>query len=237
MEGGGVLPALRSLVGGEDIPIRHGLTVGELAQLIAARQTTPPPRLTVVRCAGWRRALRWSQTGLPWSPPSPNMPRVETTLHYPGACLVEGTNLSEGRGTPLPFEVVGAPFIDEAALEAELYELGLSGVLFRAHTFTPSAGKWAGEVCRGVQVYPSNMRRWRPVAVWLHILAAIWRLYPRECRWLPPHDGVYHFDRLIGTPDVRQALDVGEPVTPLIESWRVYVNTFRLMRQSFLLYD
>ncbi|PJF26557.1 MAG: DUF1343 domain-containing protein, partial [Phototrophicales bacterium] len=199
--------------------------------------------LTVVACDGWRRAMTWDETGLPWSPPSPNMPRFETALHYPGACLIEGTVLSEGRGTPLPFEIVGAPYIDEVELADALTALNLPGARFRPHVFKPTASKWAGEVCKGVQVYIADRVAWRPIDVWLNIIITIRRLYPAQFAWLPPGDSVengrsmVHFDRLIGSSAARTQIERGASAAEVMAEWADYQAAFRAFRAPFLLYD
>ncbi len=242
IEGGALDPALISPVGG-GVPVCHGMTMGELARLLYASCDESFRGLTVVPCDGWRRAMTWAETGLLWSPPSPNMPRFETALHYPGACLIEGTTLSEGRGTPLPFEIVGAPYIDEVELADALTALKLTGARFRPHVFKPTASKWAGEVCKGVQVYITDRAAWRPIDVWLNVIIAIRRLYPAQFAWLPPGESVeggqaiHHFDRLIGTSAARMQIESGAAAADVMAEWADYQAAFRAFRQPFLLYD
>lgn len=236
IEGGALDPALISLVGGDNVPIRHGMTMGELARMIYAGWDDSLSRLTVVPCDGWRRSMLWDETGLVWSPPSPNMPRSSTVLHYPGACLIEGTTLSEGRGTPLPFEIVGAPYIDEMALAEALNALELPGVRFRPHVFMPSVGKWAWEVCRGVQAHITDSAVWRPVETWLHVIVLLRRLYPADFRWLPTENGIHHFDRLMGTMRARALIDGGATTADLMRDWDDYHALFRQARAPYLLY-
>ena len=130
--------------------------------------------------------MLWEATGLTFVPPSPNMPHLETVWQYPGACLIEGTTLSEGRGTALPFEIVGAPFIDGAALADHLNAQNLPGVRFRPHSFDPTASKWSGERCGGVQVHITDPAAWHALRVWLGVIVAIKTLYPDKFAWLPP---------------------------------------------------
>jgi uncharacterized protein YbbC (DUF1343 family) len=204
--------AQSSFVGRFPVPVRHGLTLGELAQMINTRWNPTPADLTVIPCSGWRRDMTWQDTGLPWVPPSPNMPHLSTLWHYPGACLVEGTQLSEGRGTALPFEIVGAPWIDPLALaerlNAEAWAGGM-GARFRPHTFQPFHSKFAGQTCHGVQVHITDPARWRSIDVWLGVIMAIRALYPAEFAWLPAHPdtGTHHFDRLIGAAWIRRQIE------------------------------
>ncbi|MBN1565422.1 MAG: DUF1343 domain-containing protein, partial [Anaerolineae bacterium] len=204
-----------SFVGRFPIPISHGLTLGELAQMVNAIWNPQPAKLTVIPCAGWSRSMTWDDTGLPWIPPSPAMPHDSTVQQYPGACLIEGTQLSEGRGTALPFEVVGAPWINAVQLADHLNAQQWPGVVFRPHTFMPTDSKWRGAMCHGVQVHITDMAVWRPIAVWLGVIREICLLYSDQFAWLPPQStGVeagefHHFDRLVGSDTVRHQIDAG----------------------------
>lgn len=242
--------ALSSFVGRFAVPVCHGMTLGELARMINATWNPTPAALDVIPCAGWRREMAWAATGLPWVPPSPNMPHLSTLQHYPGACLVEGTTLSEGRGTPLPFEIVGAPWIDGQTLADTLAADSWGkrfGAGFRPHTFQPTQSKWQGQYCQGVQVYVLDPARWRPIEVWLGVLITIQRLYPDHFAWLPQHpdSGAQHFDRLIGSKWVRRDLEAGiqagkstlEIIAPLAAEWLEDCHAFELQRQPFLLYN
>lgn len=232
---------LSSFVGRFPIPVRHGLTLGELARMINARWNPTPASLTVIPCVGWQRAMTWEKTGLAWIPPSPNMPRLSTVWHYPGACLVEGTQLSEGRGTTLPFEVVGAPWIDPLRLADYLNAQGWPGVRFRPHMFLPTQSKWSGKTCGGVQVHIIDPRGWEPLRVWLSVIMAVRHLYPDDFAWLPPYqDGVepspQHFDRLIGSETVRAQIDDGAPLDAISAGWAADCQAFAEQRQPYLLY-
>lgn len=224
-------PALASLVGRCSIPIQHGMTLGEVARWFNARWNPTPAALDVIACADWRRSMRWRDTGLPFVPPSPNMPHPETVAQYPGACLIEGTNLSEGRGTALPFEIAGAPFVDGAALADRLNALDLPGVRFRPHTFQPTASKWAGDSCGGVQVHITDAAAFRAIPTWLALIAAVRALYPDQFAWRADH-----FDRLIGSREVRARLDAGQPLDDLLAAWENFTQNFRRERQPYLLY-
>lgn len=235
-------PELGSFVGRVPVPVVHGLTLGELAQMFNALWNPTPAEVIVIPCEGWQRHMIWDETGLTWVAPSPNMPHISTLRQYPGACLVEGTNLSEGRGTALPFEIVGAPWIDPFELAEALNGAGWGGVRFRPHTFRPSASKWAGRDCGGVQVHLTDLSLWRPVETWLGVLQGIHDLYPEDFQWLPPGtDGVeqgsvYHFDRLIGSVVYRQHIDDGKAITELTGAWVENIHAFRRQCQSFLVY-
>jgi uncharacterized protein YbbC (DUF1343 family) len=202
-----------SFVGLEPVPIRHGATMGELLAVCFERDghpLGPDGALSVLGCVGWERAhsaLRWNR---PFVPPSPNMPTVETALLYPGGCLVEGTNLSEARGTAFPFRAVGAPFLDGERLAAALVALDLPGVLVRPVAFRPSFEKHAGKVCRGVMLHVTDAQRFCPVHTYLALLHHARLQAKDEFRFL---DRVYEFeattpafDLLCGTDEVRQAV-------------------------------
>lgn len=180
-----------SFVGGASIPLRHGLTLGELALLMNAEQQIGAS-LEVVRMAGWRRQMFFNDAGRSWVAPSPNMPRTTTAVLYPGQVLLEGTNLSEGRGTTIPFEVVGAPFIDPHALAAALSNAELPGLAIRPIRFVPTFDKFRGQRCGGIAFHITDPRAVRSVMATIEILTAINRLYPVEFAWLPPP---YEYER------------------------------------------
>jgi len=238
IEGPPVASGLESFVGIASIPIRHGMTMGELARYFNAAFGFGAD-LTVVSMSGWRRAMWFDDTGRPWVPTSPAMPHLSTATVYPGTCLAEGTNLSEGRGTALPFEVIGAPWLDGHALAAALNRLDLPGVRFRPAEFAPSAGKYAGELCRGVQVHVTDRRAFRPVAAGLHLIAACRHQAPDRFTFLPSswEGKPPHFDLLIGDPRIRPALLSGTPVEALVASWDVDAAFWAEQRRPYLLYD
>jgi len=237
IEGPLVEPGLASFVGIAPIPIRHGLTVGELAGYFD-RMFGLGVELTVVEMRGWQRAMWFDQTGRPWVPPSPAMPHLSTATVYPGTCLAEGANLSEGRGTALPFEVVGAPWLDGYELAQTLNRLDLPGVRFRPTRFAPSASKYAGQSCSGVQVHVTDRDAFRPVATGLHLLAACRAQRPDCFEFLPTswEGRPPHFDLLAGTPRLRQGLEAGEPVETLVREWTGDVACFERTRRACLLY-
>ncbi|MEJ5198574.1 MAG: DUF1343 domain-containing protein [Anaerolineae bacterium] len=238
IEGPLVVPGLESFVGIAPIPVRYGMTIGELARYFNVEFGLGAD-LTVVPLQGWRRGMWFDETGRPWVPTSPAMPHLSTATVYPGTCLIEGTNLSEGRGTALPFEQIGAPWLDEHALAAALNRLDLPGVRFRPVEFMPSASKHAGELCRGVQVHVLDRRLFRPVATGLHLLVACRRqavdrfaFLPSSWEGQPPH-----FDLLIGDPQIRPAILAGVPVAELIAAWDGVAVAWTERRQFHLLYD
>jgi len=238
VEGPALLPQYASFIGRWPIPLRHGMTIGELARWMNAR-LQPPAALTVVPMSGWRRAMTWPDTGLLWVPPSPGLPTFDAVQMYPGVCLIEGTNLSEGRGTPLPFQVVGAPWIDADALADALNAAHLPGVRFRPAHFTPLAGKWQGEVCQGAQGHVFAPAVFEPLRAGLTLVATIRRLYPREFAWLPQSwEGAHpHFDLLMGNAWVRAMLDDDRPIDEILARAQSEVEAFVRERQPFLLYD
>ncbi len=222
---------LGSLVGRFPIPIRHGMTLGELA-LWLQRNHFPQAQVKVIACKGWKRAMWWDETGLPWVSPSPAMATLDTATVYCGTCLVEGTNLSEGRGTSHPFEWIGAPFADEDEVANLLNKLGLPGVRFRPIRFVPATSKHAGEICRGVQVHVLDRNVFSPVRTGLCVVAAFKSLYPQQFSWREAT-----FDRLMGTKAVREAMDESnDPVAVALE-WDLEPNEeFMKQRSECLLY-
>jgi len=227
-------PRFASFVGLHPIPIRHGMSIGELARLINAGIGAG---LRVVEMEGWRRGMWFDETGLPWVQPSPNIPTLETAAVYPGTCLFEGTNVSEGRGTTRPFETIGAPWIDAARWAEALNVLGLSGVTFRPCYFTPTLSKYAGERCGGVQVHPLDPNAFRPVETSLHMIASALDLWPDGFEWLAPtYDGRRHFDLLAGTDEIRESLSRGVSVEEIVASWRDELRSFLELRAGYLLY-
>jgi uncharacterized protein YbbC (DUF1343 family) len=240
VDGPAISADLRSFVGRHDLPIQHGMTVGELARMMNALWNPTPCALDVIALRGGSRAMRWPEFGRAWVPTSPAMPTFATAAQYPGACLLEGTNLSEGRGTPLPFQVVGAPYIDGEALADRLNALALPGWRFRTHSFVPSAGKWAGELCSGVQSHLGEADHAGVIAGWLRVIATVRALYPDEFAWLPPHapGALWHFDRLIGDPTIRPAVDAGAwPMDHRGDPFAATRAEFLARRAPFLLYD
>ncbi len=238
-EGGPVRPGLESFVGRVPVPIRHGLTLGELA-LLLQRERYPGLALGVVPCRGWRRRDWWDATGLPWVPPSPNMPTLETAAFYPGLCLVEATTLSEGRGTTRPFHLVGAPWLDAPAVVKAFRARHLPGVGARVARFRPAFGKHAGEVCAGLELHALDREALQPVALGLHLLHVVRDVHPESFGWRPdPYEFVADrpaLDLLTGSPEARELIEAGAPLAPLLESWKAEVATFEATLEGILLY-
>ncbi len=213
VEGPKLESSFRSFVGLADIPMRHAMTIGELAQFCNAALGIEAD-VRVIPMSGWQREFYLEDTTAPWCPPSPNMPRLETALLYPGQVLLEGTNLSEGRGTTTPFEVVGAPFIDGYQLANELNALELPGVWFRPIKFVPTFDKWKGESCGGVFFHVSSKRTVNAYRATVEVLAAVRRLYGDKLVWLaPPYEYEYEklpIDILSGSTQLREAVDRGD---------------------------
>jgi len=229
-----------SFVGLYPLPIRHGMTMGELAGYLNDAHALGCD-LTVVPMLGWRRGMAWEDTGLPWVAPSPNMPTPDTARVYPGGCLIEGTNLSEGRGTTRPFEWVGAPYLDGPRLARALERRGLPGVRFRPVGFEPAFHKWKSQRCGGVQIHVTDAARFKPFAAYLALIAEARRQAPRHFRWRKPP---YEFERvrfpmdlLCGGPGIRRALERGVPITRLETSWRPDLVRFARERRPYLLYS
>lgn len=241
VEGPALRPGFESFVGAHDIAIRHGLTVGELAVLYAADLGLDAAGLDVVRCEGWRRSMRWEDCGLPWVLPSPNMPTPDTAVVYPGQCLFEGTNLSEGRGTTRPFEICGAPWVDGEALADRMAEADLPGVVFRPLTFRPTFQKHAGRDCGGVQLHVTDREAYRPVRTSLALLAEMRRQNPAEFAWrTEPYEFVADpiaIDLLFGSAREREGIAAGVGWREIAAAWLPEEQAFDERRCRALLYD
>lgn len=239
VEGNVLEPEYRSFVGLHPLPVRHGLTMGELALLFQAERALPVD-LRVVPMRGWRREMDFEQTGLPWVLPSPNMPTVDTAFVYPGGCLIEGTNLSEGRGTTRPFELVGAPWLDPWALARDMARERLPGVRFRPAFFTPTFQKHAGRLCGGVQVHVQDRGRFSAYLTYLLLIAHARRQDPSRFAWRdPPYEYEYvkrPIDILCGTGRVRQTIEGGLSPRRLAKAFRADAAGFRRRRAPYLLY-
>jgi uncharacterized protein YbbC (DUF1343 family) len=225
--------ATASAVARFPIAMRHGMTIGELARL--ARNTLGlRADLRIIPLDGWRRSMDLDATGLPFVPPSLNLRRLESLYHYPGLCLFEGTNLSVGRGSDMPFEQVGAPWLDTAAVLARLRRAGPDGVRFTGTTFTPASpgdGKYADTLVAGVRLITTNRTHYDPTITAVHLLAALRAVHPEAFSFRPAQ-----FDRLAGGPDLRSAIERGEPVATIASSWSAELKRFTEHRRQFLLY-
>jgi uncharacterized protein YbbC (DUF1343 family) len=239
VEGPALRPGFGSFCGVHDIAVRHGLTVGELAGMYREERGLDLA-LTVIPCRGWRRGMYQRDTGLPWIFPSPNMPTPETALVYPGMCLFEGTNLSEGRGTTRPFELFGAPWIDGERLAETLAEDRLPGARFRPVRFVPAWDKHAGERCQGVEVAVVDREAFRPFRTGVACVAAARAQDPGRFRWrTEPYefvDRVPAFDLLCGSAREREAIERGRGWRGLAAAWRQEERAFSKRRARYLLY-
>ena len=240
LEGNLVLEDHLSFVGLYPLPNRHGMTAGEIAGYLN-RQRGIGADLVIVGCRGWKRDHWFDETGLPFIPPSPNMPTLETAAVYPGACLIEGTNLSEGRGTTRPFELCGAPWVDPNRLAAALAEEELPGVHFRPVRFRPTFQKFAGEECGGVMQHLTDREAYLPWRTGIAVLNATHRLWPEEFAWRePPYE--YEFERLpmdilAGSPELRQGIEAGRTTAAIAETGNASRGDFDRVREAFLLYS
>ncbi len=228
-----------SFVGLHPIPQRHGLTIGEALAMIHRREKLSCP-LDVIAMTGWDRTERFEETGLPWVLPSPNIPTPLTALLYTGTVMLEGTNISEGRGTTRPFEIIGAPWIEPARFSRELAEHGLPGAVFRPLWFTPTWDKYAGELCGGVQIHVTDAGAFRPVRCCATVIAAAARLYPERFEWLDPpyeYDHIHRpIDIITGGPHLRETIDGTGDLGILFESWKHDERAFLDGRAPYLLY-
>jgi uncharacterized protein YbbC (DUF1343 family) len=240
VEGNLVGDRYRSFVGLYPVPNRHGMTAGELAGLFNEREQLGCD-LTVIRCEGLRRAARWSELGLHFISPSPNMPTPDTALVYPGMCLGEGTNVSEGRGTCRPFEQFGAPWLDGQAVAASLNGLCLPGVRFRPCAFTPTFDKFKGESCEGAFIHVTDEGAFRPLLTGLAVFKACRDLSGGRFEWRADAyefvDDVPAFDLLCGTDQVRLGLEEGKSAMEIAQGLEVDLKSFLPLRARHFLYD
>jgi uncharacterized protein YbbC (DUF1343 family) len=230
-----------SFVGLYPLPMRHGLTFGELAILLS-RHFNIGAELEVIPMQGWRRKMLYKDTGLPWVFPSPNMPSPATALVYPGQVIWEGTNISEGRGTCLPFELFGAPFIAHDALLSKMGEtLEMDGCFLRPLIFEPTSNKWAGQACKGFQIHVTDPAAFRPYRTSLALLQAVMQLYPEAFHYKePPYEYEYErlpMDLILGDRQLRLALEQGQNVMDLERSWQQDLDAFKNVRREVLLYN
>ncbi len=238
MEGNMPDPPFASFVGLFPLPVLHGMTTGELARYFNRTQKWGT-ELQVIPMSGWRRSMRFNDTGLPWVLPSPNMPTLDTATVYGGMCLLEATNLSEGRGTTRPFEIVGAPFLDGPRLARDLETQKLPGVRFRPLNFRPTFNKWTNTLCGGVQLHVTDPARFQSFRTGLTLIQTV-RRQCSEFRWKnPPYEYETKkkpIDILCGTDKIRKAIDTGPSLFPLEKSWRPALTTFLRTIQSDILY-
>jgi uncharacterized protein YbbC (DUF1343 family) len=240
IEGGAVEPGYSSFVGLCSVPNRHGLSAGEIARGMRAREGLDLA-LEVVAMEGWRRSMYYEDTGLFWIMPSPNMPTRDTALVYPGMCLVEGTELSEGRGTTRPFELCGAPFIDGHALAERLEAMNLPGARFRPLVFRPTFQKHAATPCGGVQLHVTDRERFRPYLTGVAFLQAVHSLWPEAFAWRTrAYEFVSHvpvIDLLTCSAAVREGIEAGAELAELAATWAEAEAAFAQERRPWLLYE
>jgi uncharacterized protein YbbC (DUF1343 family) len=216
-------PAYRSTIGRLAVPIRHGLTLGELA-LLARRELGIAADVRVVPADGWTRNLALDDAGLPFVPPSPNLRDLEALFHYPGTCLFEGTALSVGRGSDAPFQQIGALWLDPAAVLARLHPDDVAGVRLETVSFTPRQpgdGKYADTTVSGIRLHVTDRERYDPVRTAVALLVAVRQVHPAEIRFI-----TRHFDRLAGGPGLREAIEAGLPAGRIAAGWRVPTKQF-----------
>ncbi len=223
-----------TFVGLYPIPVRHGMTIGELAGMFNGRgwlRNGIRANLTVVGMKDWKRSMWYDRTGLKFIKPSPNMPNLKTATVYPGLCLLEGTNISEGRGTNKPFLQFGAPWIDSRRLVDELNRLNLRGIRFKPVSFTPTSSKHKGQLCRGAGIIITDRDRLESYSAGIQIVNALYKMYPDQFEWRQQH-----FDRLCGTASIRNAIIGGKSVDELKTGWQDKLGAFLKIRKRYLLY-
>lgn len=239
IEGNSLETGHESFVGQFGIPMRHGLTVGELARLFNDKFGINCD-LTVIEMEGWKREHYYDETDCPWVLPSPNMPTVETAVVFPGTVYFEGTQVSEGRGTTKPFEMVGAPYINAKVLADALNDLHLNGVRFRDINFLPTFQKHADTVCGGIFLHVTDRLSFEPVITGISIVKTIYDIYKEDFRWKkPPYEYVYDrnpFDVISGTFNTRQQIESGISLENIKQSWEKDVMEFSDLREKYLLY-
>ncbi|MDX1393979.1 MAG: DUF1343 domain-containing protein [Gemmatimonadota bacterium] len=226
-------PEFATFVGLYPVPVRHGMTVGELARLYSGEFGIDVD-LTVVPVRGWTRDSWFDETGLPWIAPSLNMPTLESAAHYPGTCLFEGTGLSVGRGTPNAFQQIGAPWLDGDSLARRISSYELPGVSVEAVRFTPespSDGKWGGEAVDGVRLTVTDRATYNPVRTGVALLLESRRLADDSWEWNEPH-----FDRLAGSDTLRLAIEAGRSLDEITAAWEADLQSFRELREPYILY-
>ncbi len=239
VEGNLLDPRWTSFVGRYALPMRHGLTIGELARLFNDHFGIGC-ELDVMAMDGWERAMWFDDTGLPWVAPSPNMPTIETAAVYPGQVIWEGTNMSEGRGTALPFEICGAPYLDVDQVRKALAGKSLPGTVLRPLTFEPTSGKHAQVPCHGFQIHITDRDRYRPYLITLQLMQAILRCHPKELEWkAPPYE--YEFtkrpiDLILGDADLCRRVEAQEDLDILAQAWERELLDFRETCTSCLIY-
>jgi uncharacterized protein YbbC (DUF1343 family) len=220
--------------------MRHGLTIGELA-IMFNNHFSIGCELSVIPMKGWKRKMFYNETGLPWVPPSPNLPTPASAILYPGQVILEGTNISEGRGTAQPFEIFGAPYIDTGKIIASLGGCKLPGAVLRPLVFEPTSGKWAKEPCRGFQIHLTDPYAYKPYLSALKLLHAVFFNHTDEFKWkTPPYE--YEFEKLpvdliTGNPLIRNAIEKAEKIDEIEKFWRSGLEDYIDIIRKYYLYD
>ncbi|MEE4114494.1 MAG: DUF1343 domain-containing protein [Desulfobacteraceae bacterium] len=239
VEGNLLDPGCSSFVGRYPIPMRHGLTIGELAILFNTRFGIDCD-LAVVSMRGWKRAMTFSQTGLPWVAPSPNLPTPASAMVYPGQVIWEGTNISEGRGTTLPFELFGAPFLAPDRLMETIDTRLMSGAVLRPVEYEPTSNKWAGHPCKGFQIHVTDPEVYSPYALSLAFYQAIYQAYPDRFAYKqPPYEYEYErlpMDLILGDRRIRLQIESGTPLRAIMSGWETPLAAYSKMIESLYLY-
>jgi uncharacterized protein YbbC (DUF1343 family) len=240
VEGNCIVPECTSFVGRYPMPMRHGLTMGELARLFNNTYGIGCD-LEVISMSGWKRWMRFNDTGLPWIAPSPNLPTPQSATVYPGQVIWEGTNISEGRGTTLPFELFGAPFLKPRKIIEIIGEKEIPGAILRPAAFEPTSGKWQGELCHGFQIHVTDPEQYRPYETSLRLLGAIIKQHKNLFKWKkPPYEYEYErlpIDLIIGDSTIRQRIESLETISTIIPSWHKGLSDFMEISRAFHLYD
>ena len=240
IEGPVLEEAYASFVGQRPLPVRHGMTVGEIGNYLC-NEFYPSLDFHVIPVQGWKRKFWFDSTHLPWVMPSPNMPTMDTAMVYPGMCLLEGTNISEGRGTTRPFEIFGASFIEPELLVRQLIDSNLPGIIFRPTYFQPTFQKYAGKVCGGAQLHVTDRERFKPFKTGVAIIKAVYDLYPEDFSWRqPPYEYETEklpIDILAGTDKLRKYIEKGEKLDKMEDWWQEECSQFnKLIRKKYLIY-
>jgi uncharacterized protein YbbC (DUF1343 family) len=239
VEGPTLEPGFESFVGQFRMPMRHGMTIAELARLFNEHHGINAT-LEIMPMQGWSRDMYWDATDLPWVMPSPNMPTLDTAIVYPGTVLYEGTMLSEGRGTTRPFELIGAPWLDGDLLAERMNKAGLKGVHFRGVIFEPTFQKHARATCGGCQIHVTSRDAFLPVATGVSLLRECYGSAPDRFQWRDPPYEYEHdkmpIDILAGSPTLRQQIESQVPLKDIVASWRPGVAEFDEIRRGYLLY-
>ena len=239
IEGPVLKPDYASFVGLKPLPVRHGMTIAEIGRYLHS-VFHPGLNFRVIPLEGWSRTMWYDQTGLPWVMPSPNMPTLDTAIVYPGICLLEATNISEGRGTTRPFELFGAPFIHPDTIVNALKKFRLPGVLFRPLSFQPTFQKYAGKLCGGAQIHVTDREKFHPFKTGAAILKAVHDTYPWDFKWNPPpyeyEEIKLPIDILAGSDRLRRNIESWKDLDEMEKRWQVDTRDFEKVRREYLIY-